>query len=223
MDMHHTLDSIISLLLRSGTHVSDEQGVLLEQYVSLLLEWNSRINLISRKDVESIWVKHILHSLSPIPLGLLPGNGKFVDIGTGGGLPGVPLAILLPKCDMLLVDSITKKIRVVEEIVHCLGLNNVSCRTMRVEAFAGSTDHAARNDVVFARGVTALPTLAKWSLPILKAGGRLLAWKGGMLDREIAETRRQEGVRRVRVIPIVLAGDEYFQKEDKKIIEVEFS
>jgi 16S rRNA (guanine527-N7)-methyltransferase len=110
---------------------SNKQIELLEVFAAGLLEWNQKINLISRKDVDNIFVNHILHSLTIAKYFPFNDNTQILDIGTGGGLPGIPLAIFFPNCRFTLVDSIAKKIMVVNDIIEKLQLKNVTARNDR--------------------------------------------------------------------------------------------
>jgi len=121
-----------SLLLKYFS-LSEKQQALFTQLGSLYQEWNQKINLISRKDMEHLYLHHILHSLSIAKLISFKDGTKIIDVGTGGGLPGIPLAIMFPNCYFLLVDSIGNKIKVVEEIVNSLGLENVLAVNDRAE------------------------------------------------------------------------------------------
>lgn len=192
--------------------------------MALLREWNARVNLISRKDEEQIWRNHILHSLAVLAVRPLPVKGAMLDLGTGGGMPGIPLAIMLPDARFTLVDSIAKKIRAVEDMVARLELANVTVITGRVEDDALLRRCGGKMDVVLARAVTQLPALVRWSVPLLRRDGqrRLVVWKGGALGEEIEEARRHPGVARIQEYPIRLPGEDYFEREEKKIVEVSF-
>lgn len=211
--------------LRTLIPMSETQQRLLEQFVSLLLEWNAHVNLISRKDEEQVWRNHVLHSLALLAVVELPHAGAMLDLGTGGGMPGIPLAILRPNVRFTLVDATAKKIRAVEDMVARLGLPNVAVHWGRVEDDALLAKCGRRMDVVLARAVTQLSALVRWSVPLLRPAGprTLFVWKGGTLTEEIAEARRHGAVASIRELPIVLAGEEYFTREEKKIIEVRFS
>ncbi|MEX2595633.1 MAG: 16S rRNA (guanine(527)-N(7))-methyltransferase RsmG [Salibacteraceae bacterium] len=159
----------------------------LKMYVLLLLEKNKQINLISRKNQEEVWVNHIVHSLA-ITKVLRPSKGQsFIDFGTGGGLPGIPLAIVFPDCKFLLVDSVGKKIKAVTEMVEALGLENVSLRNERVENIDEHFDFAV------SRAVTSLPKIKEWLKGKIKKGKHanlsngLLYIKGGDFSDELIE------------------------------------
>lgn len=146
--------------------------------------WNQRINVISRKDIHALYERHVLHSLS---IGLCyrfqPGQ-QVVDIGTGGGFPGIPLAILFPETQFILIDSVGKKIRVVQDIIYQLKLVHVEARQQRAEKLP-----AACCDYAVSRAVAPLPVLWQWARHILKAGKEngLICLKGGDLSAEIRD------------------------------------
>ena len=163
--------------------------IQLEQYrllKPLYEDWNSKINVISRKDMDSFYEHHVLHSLAIAKyFQLLPGM-KAMDVGTGGGFPGIPLAIMFPQTDFLLVDSIGKKIKVVQAVAESLGLKNVVAVQERVEKVKD------KFDVITSRGVTRLPEITGWvgnKLRIhndIEAGG-ILYLKGGDIEQELRE------------------------------------
>jgi 16S rRNA (guanine527-N7)-methyltransferase len=121
-------------------YFSDLSATQIDQFYALedlYREWNSKINVISRKDIDSLMTRHVLHSLGIAKVQqILPGS-SVIDVGTGGGFPGIPLAIMFPETNFLLVDSIGKKIKVVNEIAHALGLQNVTTEHKRVEDITG--------------------------------------------------------------------------------------
>jgi len=220
----HTPDSVVALLRQSGLTIDDTQQALLAKYAALLLDWNTRINLISRKDQEQLWRNHILHSLAVLTHIPMPHTGKAIDIGSGGGLPGIPLAIMLPELRFLLVDSVGKKIRAVGEMAEALGIGNVSVIHGRVEDDIVLHDHAATADVVTARAVTRLEALVRWARPLLRTDGpkRLVVWKGGDLREEIGQARRNPVIAGVEEIVIDIPGEEYFRTEDKKLLSIRY-
>ena len=211
-----TCDAMRDILGASGVAMSEGQTEAMRDYGRLLREWNERVNLISRKDVGMLWRSHILHALAVCAVVELPPAGMYIDVGTGGGLPGIPLAIL--------VDSIAKKIRAVEEIAAELSLPNVRGYIGRVEDLAAKAELAGSADIVCARAVASLSALVDWAGPLFRAEGerRLIAWKGGDLHEEAAAARRGNGVADLRIHAIALAGEEYFLREEKQIVEVFF-
>jgi len=151
-------------------------------------EWNSQINVISRKDIDSLYLRHILHSLAIAKYVEFKAGERILDVGTGGGFPGIPLAILFPETDFLLVDSIGKKIKVVNEIAASIGLENVQAKHMRAEAVEG------KFNFIVSRAVTQLKDFYPWvrnkvkkeSINSIPNG--ILYLKGGDLTQEIKES-----------------------------------
>jgi 16S rRNA (guanine527-N7)-methyltransferase len=165
--------------------LSNRQSELFIQLGSLYNYWNERINIISRKDIGNLYLHHILHSLSIAKaIRFIPGT-IVIDAGTGGGFPGIPLAILFPDVHFILVDSIAKKIRVVETVIRETGLNNCEVRNLRME------DTNDKADFVVCRAVAEIPVLFGWVKKNIIPGGKntlkngLLALKGGNLEDEI--------------------------------------
>ncbi len=147
--------------------------------------WNQRINVISRKDIENLYLHHVLHSLSIARIIRFTAGTTIIDAGTGGGFPGIPLAILFPEVQFTLVDSIAKKIRVVDAIRSDIELANVEARNQRVEELT------TQADFVVCRAVAEIATLFGWVKKNIRAGGintlenGLLALKGGDLTAEL--------------------------------------
>ena len=158
---------------------------------TLYKEWNEKINVISRKDIDSLYLKHILHSLSIATLFDFPPNINIIDIGTGGGFPGVPLAIFFPETKFHLVDSIGKKLKIVDDIAIKLGLQNITTAHTRAEEIKNR-----KFEFAVSRAVAPLKDLWKWSRPLLKNERimedfktGLICLKGGDLSQEISESR----------------------------------
>ena len=177
-----------------GVDISESAARKLSEYVDRLLFWNTKHNLISRADTASIWMHHILHSLSPLFVLDLGEEVRFADIGTGGGLPGIPLAIVRPGYRGFLIESITKKADAVRSIIREIGIDNCTVLNTRAEDKHGTASCRGTCDVVFARAVAPLARLAGWSRPLLKAAGNtqaplLAALKGGDIGREIDDLR----------------------------------
>ena len=165
------------------TNLQREQFTKLE---TLYQDWNLKINVVSRKDIDEIYLRHVLHSLGIAKIIQFQKGTEILDVGPGGGFPGIPLAIMFPECHFTLVDSIGKKIRVVEEVVQGLGLMNVTAINKRVENLEG------RYDFIVSRAVAAMPTFVRWvqgcikkkSMHHLKNG--ILYLKGGDLQEELS-------------------------------------
>lgn len=150
-------------------------------------DWNLKINVVSRKDIDELYLRHVLHSLGIAKVQrFLPGS-SILDVGTGGGFPGIPLAILHPETNFHLVDSIGKKIKVVNEVVEGLGLKNVHTTNSRVEEVPG------HYDFIVSRAVAAMPTFVHWTVGKIAKESRhqlkngILYLKGGDLSEELAD------------------------------------
>ena len=168
-----------------------------EQLAAVYKEWNDKINVISRKDIDSLYEKHVLHSLAIAAVFDFQPGTQICDLGTGGGFPGIPLAIFFPEVQFHLTDSINKKLKVVNEVATAIGLKNVTTQHTRTEQIENR-----KFDFVVSRAVAPLRDLWHWSLPILKAKGQgksanafdepvyggLICLKGGDLREEIKES-----------------------------------
>jgi len=121
----------IDIILKYFPDITDAQKAQFGALYDLYADWNSKINVISRKDIENLYTHHVLHSLAIAKLIRFTDGSQIMDVGTGGGFPGVPLAILFPKCKFLLVDSIGKKVRVATEVSNAIGLKNIEFRHCR--------------------------------------------------------------------------------------------
>jgi 16S rRNA (guanine527-N7)-methyltransferase len=160
-----------------------------KQYEKLVFEWNDKINLVSRK-TESI-EKYIIGSIYFLEEFELKGNEKIVDVGTGGGLPGIPLKLLYPDLDLLLIDSIAKKINAVRDMIKIMGLKKIDAITGRAEDFADFLKYEGKFDYVTAKAVTTLTNLYKFSHKFLKLSGKFLCLKGGDLAEELNELSKK--------------------------------
>lgn len=165
--------------------LSDQQ---LEQFArlgTLYEEWNAKINVISRKDIEQLYERHVLHSMAIAKVISFPAGSSILDVGTGGGFPGIPLSLLFPESSFTLIDSIGKKIKVVEEVASALGLQNVRGRQVRVEELT------EKFDFIVSRAVTAFPRFVALTRSRVKNGGTsdfpngILYLKGGDFNDEL--------------------------------------
>lgn len=166
--------------------LTDEQKKQFELLAPLYKEWNEKINVISRKDIDNIYTKHILHSLAIAKVITFKDGTKVLDVGTGGGFPGIPLAILFPNVSFTLVDSIGKKITVVQNVANGIGLKNVTALQARAEQLPDSYDF------VVSRAVTDIKTFCSWVWKKIKPKGNnvlpngILYLKGGDLTEELS-------------------------------------
>jgi 16S rRNA (guanine527-N7)-methyltransferase len=168
-------------------NLSEIQKEQIRKMGDLYADWNQKINVVSRKDVDELYLRHVLHSLGIAKVVDFERAQKVLDVGTGGGFPGIPLAILFPDVQFTLVDAIGKKIKVVQEVTQGLNLKNVVAKQCRVEQL---TD---RYDFIVSRAVAAMPTFVHWTEGRLRAGQKanlpngILYLKGGDLTEELAD------------------------------------
>jgi 16S rRNA (guanine527-N7)-methyltransferase len=208
----------MDILLKYFAEFTEKQAGQFKALEELYKEWNAKINVISRKDIDSLYEKHVLHSLSIAAVFDFPAGMEIIDIGTGGGFPGVPLAIFFPEVKFHLVDSIGKKLKVIEAVAEIIGLNNITTQHTRAEEIKNR-----KFDFAVSRAVAPLKDLWRWSKPLLKKsefriespGGDkvfksgLICLKGGDLGQEISES----GTRPKSVEISTLFGEEYFKEK----------
>lgn len=207
----------MDILTRYFTDFTAKQQEQFRQLAPLYREWNEKINVVSRKDIDSLYERHILHSLSiAAVINLQPGM-DVIDLGTGGGFPGLPLAIFFPETKFHLVDSIAKKLKVVDEIARAIDVRNITIQHTRVEAVRDR-----KFNFVVSRAVAPLKDLWNWSKPLLKKQHDfvvgddndnipvpgLICLKGGDLNQEIQDSRT-----RPRIMPITDLFPEAFFNE----------
>ncbi len=202
----------MEIVTKYFTEFTDKQLQQLQQLKALYTDWNEKINVISRKDIDSLYEKHILHSLSIAAIFEFNDGAKILDLGTGGGFPGIPLAIFFPEVNFHLVDSIAKKLKVVQAIADELGLTNVSTQHSRVEDVKNR-----KFDYVVSRAVAPLKDLWHWSRPLittqptqtLNHAPGLICLKGGDLNVEIQESQTKP-----KIIDITgLYSEDYFKEK----------
>lgn len=177
----------MELILKYFTNLTENQIDKFEKLENLYTDWNLKINVVSRKDIDELYLRHVLHSLAIAKIIDFKPGTKIIDVGTGGGFPGIPLAILFPECSFHLVDSINKKLNVVREVVSGLDLENVKTTHSRVEDINGTYDF------IISRAVAAMPTFVHWvkgkitkeQKHDIKNG--IIYLKGGNLTEELKE------------------------------------
>jgi len=193
--------------------LKEKQIYQLSSLKKIYEKWNSKINVISRKDIENIYIRHILHSLSIAKFIKFRSDATILDLGTGGGFPGIPLAIIFPYSNFILVDSIRKKIAVVEQVIKELELNNIQLEWSRAE------DLDYSYDFLVSRAVAKMPALINWSKGRFNNNSThqiengIIALKGGNIDDEL------NGIVEKKILDIKdIFNFEYFN--DKKLVYV---
>jgi 16S rRNA (guanine527-N7)-methyltransferase len=185
---------------------------------SLYMDWNAKINVISRKDIQNLYERHVLHSLALVKFTGFEPDARILDLGTGGGFPGIPLAIYYPDVEFLLIDGRKKKLKVVDEVAEAVGLSNIRTQHVRAE------DCNYKSDFVVSRAVAPLAQLLSWSRPLIRTNQEhgipngLLCLKGGRhIDAEVNELGGGEYVERVGL-------DRFFEEDffqEKEIVYVQ--
>ena len=201
----------MELILKYFPDLTEQQIEQFEALLPLYKEWNAKINVISRKDIDELYLRHVLHSLAIAKVMPFANGSSILDVGTGGGFPGVPLAILFPECQFHLVDSINKKLKVINGVAEALSLENIRTTHSRVEAID------EQYDFIVSRAVTSMPEFTKWvkgkirkeQINDFKNG--ILYLKGGDLSEELKQYTT------VKLFPLTDYFDEDFF-ETKKVV-----
>ncbi len=194
----------VDIITHNFPEITEKQKEQFAQLSDLYQHWNAQINVVSRKDIEELYIRHVLHSLAIAKVVWFKPKTRILDVGTGGGFPGIPLAILFPECEFVLVDSIGKKIKVVNEVAKAMGLENVKAYHQRAEEAEGQFDF------IVTRAVARINKVLPWVKGKLKAESfnaiknGILFLKGGDLTEEIEESGKK-----VDVFPLT-----HFFKED---------
>jgi 16S rRNA (guanine527-N7)-methyltransferase len=204
------LETLQAAAAELGNPLSPTQVEQFERFRTLILEWNEKINLTAIRDPDAFETLHFVDSIAG--LAALPEDARTaIDVGTGGGLPGLALKIARPELELTLLDSVAKKTRVLEEVARELGLEGVQVLTARAEDLGRARETREHWDVAFARAVGTVVVLAELCLPLLRVGGRLIAWKkrDEKVEAEVLVSGRAASVlggRRLKSVPVDLPG-----------------
>lgn len=202
------------IIFRHFPDLTETQKERISGLYPLYLDWNGKINVISRKDIDKIYLHHVLHSLAIAKYRQFEPGSTILDVGTGGGFPGIPLAILFPECKFTLCDSIGKKIKVAGSVAQSLGLDNVTAVQSRAE------DLGTQFDYIVSRAVTELKNFYPWVRGYFSKS--IIYLKGGDLTAEMEGLRKVAGKDRLKIT--VSDINQWFEEEffeEKKIIEIE--
>jgi len=203
------METEVSIIHRYFPDLSPEQRARFELLGPLYREWNERVNLISRKDIDHLYERHVLHSLGIAKVHAFKPVERVIDVGTGGGFPLVPLAILFPESTFHGIDGIGKKMMALQGVIEGLGITNCTAEQVRSE------EHKGRYDIIISRAVTTLPEFIRATKHLVAKGeGRMLYLKGGDIMDEIAPVRDRVRVHHLREF----FTEEFF--ETKKVVEV---
>ena len=202
------MSKYFDLLKRYHTEISPEKLQIYKSLYDIYNEKNKKVNLISRKDFENFYLHHIIHSLSITKFALVKKENKIIDLGTGGGLPGLPLAIYYNNKKFILVDSIRKKISAVDEIIKELNVKNISTINNRIENLNINAD------IIICRSVSSIENIIRWTKGLLNKEGKLILLKGGNVNKELKNISSSFTIYNLDDI----YSENYFN--DKKIIEI---
>ena len=202
------MSKYFDLLERYYMEISQEKLEIYRSLYGIYKDLNDKVNLISRKDFENFYLHHIIHSLSITKFELIKDENNIIDLGTGGGLPGIPLAIYYNRKNFLLVDSIRKKISAVDKIINKINAKNISTLNNRAE----NLDIKA--DIIICRSVSSVDNLIQWTKGLLNDKGRLILLKGGNVNKELKNISSRFTIYNLDDI----YSENYFK--DKKIIEI---
>lgn len=209
-----------TILSANGIVLDLEQIELFKRYHKELIYWNEKINLISRQDENNILEKHFIHSLSILKYINIPNKARCLDIGTGGGFPGLPLKIARPDLHIILSDSIKKKITTTEMFAKHTELRNINCIIGRTENLCYEKKYLKYFDIIVSRAVARTIELLDWSLPLIKNTGKFIFLKGGNLDEEINQAKKKYNKLTFNILDINILGCETINTIQKKIVLV---
>ena len=187
------LEALISKGKEAGLSFSEKQLEQFSLYFDLLIETNKVMNLTAITEPEEVAVKHIIDSLLAYDEKVFPGK-LLADVGTGAGFPGIPLKIYCPELKVVLLDSLAKRLKFLDNVIETLGLKDITCVHLRAEDAGQNKDHREKYDLVTARAVARLSVLSEYCLPLVKQGGYFIAMKGSKFVEEIAEGRTAVGI-----------------------------
>tara|TARA_B100000945_G_scaffold319017_1_gene325226 strand:+ start:1380 stop:1994 length:615 start_codon:yes stop_codon:yes gene_type:complete len=202
------MSKYFNLLKRYHMEICPEKLKIYKSLYDIYKDINYEVNLISRKDFENFYLHHIIHSLSITKFELIKNENNIIDIGTGGGLPGIPLAIYYNKKNFVLVDSIRKKISAVDKIIKKINVKNISTLNNRAENLN------IKADIIICRSVSSVYNLIKWTKELLNKKGKLILLKGGNVNKELKNISSSFTIYNLDDI----YSENYFK--DKKIIEI---
>lgn len=226
---------LYTLCRKNNLIITDIQIQQLTTFKTLLLEWNKKINLISRKSEINVWKDHITLSLTLLFKIQFPPNANILDLGTGGGFPGIPLAIMLPDSSFVLLDATNKKITAVQSMIESLGLSNTKTVWGRAEELKNMPELLQSFDAIVARSVSSLSNLLAWGLPFLKTDKKksnhenkkffisapsLITFKGLEVDEELTKAKKTFPRLHFQNVPLVFEGSEEFNNLEKQLVIV---
>ena len=182
--------SLKRTLSENGIEVNDEQALLLNKYYDMVVEKNKVMNLTAITVYDEFVLKHFVDSLSIVKTGIDINGKKIIDVGTGAGFPGIPLKIVYPDTDIVLMDSLNKRLVFLNEVIEALGLKQIRTVHGRAEELGINPSFREQFDLCVSRAVARLCTLSEYCIPFVKKGGYFISYKSGNIDEELSEAKK---------------------------------
>ncbi|HHV38372.1 MAG TPA: 16S rRNA (guanine(527)-N(7))-methyltransferase RsmG [Tepidimicrobium sp.] len=218
------IDTLIAGSKELGINLNERSISRFKLFKRLLLEWNEKMNITSITDNEEVDIKHLIDSITLLSTELFNSGERVIDIGTGGGFPGIPLKIVKENLDMMLLDSLNKRIRFLNEVINRLEFKDIVAIHGRAEELGRREEYRENYDVVVSRAVATLNTLSEYCLPFVKVGGHFVSMKGPNVEEELAEAERAirilgGKVRDVKVLTLPLSDIKHSLIVIEKVME----
>jgi len=210
-------------LLRSALaeweiNIDDERLGMFNRYMELLLEWNEKMNLTAITDPEKIVIDHFIDSISPLKLNIIKNGQYVIDVGTGAGFPGLPLKIMMPEIKIVLLDSLSKRIKFLERVIEDLQLKELQIIHGRAEEYGQKEEFREKFDVVVSRAVAPLRVLTEFCIPFAKIDGYLISYKGPAADDELIQAQNAFKELKVDKVKIEEVDIPYSERQHKLVI-----
>ncbi|NLC02816.1 MAG: 16S rRNA (guanine(527)-N(7))-methyltransferase RsmG [Tissierellia bacterium] len=183
------IDILIQGAIDLNLQLTDLQKSRFSIYKQLLKEWNTKINITAITEEDEVDIKHFLDSLTPLVTPIFNGNKKVIDIGTGGGFPGLPLKIMNEDLEVTLLDSLNKRIIFLKEVISKLGLQNIEAIHGRAEELSIKAEYREQYDICISRAVASLNVLSEYCIPFVKVGGYFISMKGPEITEEVEASK----------------------------------
>jgi len=216
--MNPEIIKLRSAMEKWGMNAEEDKLEKFNDFMKLLLEWNEKMNLTAITDPEEIVIQHFMDSISPLKLGLIKGNQKIIDVGTGAGFPGLPLKIMMPEIKLVLLDSLKKRTEFLKKVVEVLQLEQVEIIHGRAEEFGRKAEYREQFDIVVSRAVAPLRILIEYCIPFVKKDSYFISYKGPGADNEIKEAQNALKELRAEKVRIEKIEVPYSERQHKLII-----